>query len=161
MDIISKEKRSLIMSRIRSKNTKPEIFVRKFLFSKGFRYRLYRKDLPGRPDIVLVSRKIAIFVQGCFWHSHENCNRSHIPETRQDFWIQKFEKNKARDKKSLDELHSLGWRVLWIWECALANKQAKEKMETALLDWINSDSTFTEIPTRAEMQPETSVQNVD
>ena len=116
-DILSKEKRSWNMSRIRSGNTKPEIAVRRTLHVLGYRFRLHRKDLPGKPDIVLPKYKTVIFVHGCFWHRHENCRYSYNPKSRAKFWQDKFTANIERDKRSAADLKMLGWRQLVIWEC--------------------------------------------
>lgn len=118
-DVHSKETRSYNMSKIRSKDTKPELFVRKFLHSHGFRYRLHVKDLPGKPDIVLPKYKTTIFIHGCFWHGHTGCKYYVIPKTRTDWWINKINKNKSNDEKSKQKLIELGWNVLEIWECDL------------------------------------------
>lgn len=126
-DSHSKEVRSYNMSRIRSANTKPEIMVRKFLFSKGFRYRLHGKKLPGKPDIVLSKFKIVIFVHGCFWHGHENCNYYVIPKSNTQYWVDKINNNKIRDLKYESHLKKMGWRVFIIYECEL-----KRDPETAL-----------------------------
>ncbi|MES2516260.1 MAG: DNA mismatch endonuclease Vsr [Bacteroidota bacterium] len=115
----SKEIRSFNMSRIRSKNTKPELLVRKFLFSNGFRYRLHDKKLPGKPDIVMPKYKTVIFVHGCFWHGHENCVKSSIPKTRTDWWFNKINLNKINDLKHQRSLIESGWRVIYIWTCQL------------------------------------------
>ena len=116
-DILNKEKRSWNMSRIRSGNTKPEIAVRRTLHVLGYRFRLHRKDLPGKPDIVLPKYKTVIFVHGCFWHRHENCRYSYNPKSRTKFWQDKFAANIERDKRSAADLKMLGWRQLVIWEC--------------------------------------------
>ena len=113
------EKRSRNMSAIRSKNTKPEIAVRKLLHSLGYRFRLHKKNLPGSPDIVLPKYKTVIFVHGCFWHRHENCKYATTPKTRKEFWENKFSANKKRDKKILKEIKNLGWKSIIIWECQL------------------------------------------
>ena len=113
------EQRSRNMSAIKSKNTKPEIKVRKVLHSMGYRFRLHRKDLPGSPDIVLPKYKTVIFVHGCFWHRHENCKYASTPKTRKEFWENKFNKNIKRDKNNFKELKNLNWKVLVIWECEL------------------------------------------
>ena len=105
------------MSRIRSGNTKPEIAVRRTLHFLGYRFRLHRKDLPGKPDIVLPKYKTVIFVHGCFWHRHENCRYSYNPKSRAKFWQDKFAANIERDKRSAADLKMLGWRQLVIWEC--------------------------------------------
>lgn len=127
-DIFRPDKRSLIMSKIRSGNTKPELIVRKFLFSQGFRFRLHYKTLPGRPDIVLPKYKAVIFVNGCFWHSHENCRDFKVPETHQEYWVPKLSKNKIKDLEAVDELHKAGWDVITIWECELK----KSKIDSTL-----------------------------
>ena len=117
MDIWDKEKRSKVMSNIRSKDTKPEILVRKMLFSKGYRYRLHVKNLPGKPDIVLRKYNAVVFVHGCFWHLHQECRDGTIPKTRTEYWKNKLLGNKERDKKHIENLQNLGWRVLRVWEC--------------------------------------------
>ena len=113
------EQRSRNMSAIKSKNTKPEIAVRKLLHSMGYRFRLHRKDLPGSPDIVLPKYKTVIFVHGCFWHRHENCKYATTPKTRPAFWESKFNENIRRDRTNQNNLIKLGWKVLVIWECDL------------------------------------------
>lgn len=122
MDIWSKEKRSEVMSIIRSKNTSPEIRVRKMLFSQGYRYRLHVKNLPGKPDIVLRKYNAVIFVHGCFWHLHSECRDGTIPKTRTGYWKDKLLRNKERDKEHMRELQKQGWRVLQLWECEIENK---------------------------------------
>lgn len=117
IDKISKERRSENMRAIRSKNTKPELIVRKLLTSLGYRYRLHRKDIPGRPDIAFIGRKKAIFVHGCFWHVHAGCAISHIPES--EFWQQKLKRNQERDLTAIVNLKSQGWQWLILWECEL------------------------------------------
>lgn len=116
-DKISPERRSLNMAAIKSRDTKPEIAVRKLLHASGFRFRLHRKDLPGRPDIVLPRYKTAIFVHGCFWHQHEGCKLASKPSSRQEYWKAKFDRNAERDRNSLTTLTELGWQVVVIWEC--------------------------------------------
>ncbi|TBN17033.1 DNA mismatch endonuclease Vsr [Agrobacterium cavarae] len=105
------------MSRIRGKDTKPELVVRRLLFADGFRYRLHAADLPGRPDIVFRSRRKVIFVHGCFWHQHSGCRNANIPKTRTDFWITKLMSNVFRDQSVLHQLSEKGWSALVIWEC--------------------------------------------
>lgn len=122
MDIWSKEKRSEVMSNIRSKNTSLEIRVRKMLFSQGYRYRLHVKNLPGKPDIVLRKYNSVIFVHGCFWHLHSECRDGTIPKTRTGYWKDKLLRNKERDKEHIRELQKQGWRVLQLWECEIENK---------------------------------------
>lgn len=122
-DVHDKKTRSYNMSRIRSKDTKPELLVRKFLHASGFRYRLHVKDLPGKPDIVLPRYRTVIFVHGCFWHGHKNCKYFKIPATRKDWWNDKIARNIANDKNAIKNLKNEGWKVIIIWECDL--KQAK------------------------------------
>ena len=122
------------MSGIRGKNTKPELVLRKLLFRNGFRYRLHRKDLPGRPDIVLAKWNAAIFVHGCFWHRHSGCNLTTTPLTRPEFWKQKFEANVARDERNRAMLLAAGWRVAIVWECGM--RKDPELMATRLSDWL-------------------------
>lgn len=105
------------MGRIKSGDTKPELTVRSILHRMGYRFRLHRKDLPGKPDIVLPKYKTVIFVHGCFWHRHEGCKYAYTPKSRTDFWQKKFQSNVARDQKALSTLAEMGWRVLIIWEC--------------------------------------------
>ena len=121
VDVHNKATRSYNMSRIKSKDTKPEILVRKFLFANGFRYRLHVKELPGKPDIVLPKYKTVIFVNGCFWHGHENCKYFVLPKTRTEFWINKINTNISNDKKNINELTKNGWKILVFWECQLCN----------------------------------------
>ncbi|SHJ30798.1 T/G mismatch-specific endonuclease [Dethiosulfatibacter aminovorans DSM 17477] len=122
MDIISKEARSKNMSKIKSKNTKPEIEVRKILHSMGYRFSLNKKTLPGKPDIWLKKYNTAIFVHGCFWHRHENCKLAYTPKTRTAFWTDKFNKTIMRDKMNVEKLKEMGISVLVIWECEIFNK---------------------------------------
>ena len=116
------EQRSRNMSAIKSKNTKPEIKVRKVLHSMGYRFRLHRKDLPGSPDIVLPKYKTVIFVHGCFWHRHKNCKYASTPKTRQEFWEAKFRENINRDKLNQENLSSKGWKIIIVWECEIKDK---------------------------------------
>ena len=116
------EQRSRNMSAIKSKNTKPEIKVRKILHSMGYRFRLHRKDLPGSPDIVLPKYKTVIFVHGCFWHRHQNCKYASTPKTRQEFWNKKFNENINRDKINQENLSSKGWKIIIVWECEIKDK---------------------------------------
>lgn len=135
MDKISPAIRSRIMSSIRSRDTAPEIKVRKALHALGFRFRLHRKDLPGNPDIVLFKYHTCIFVHGCFWHRHPGCHRSSMPQTNAEFWQMKFDKNVARDKSVATQLEQLGWKVMVIWECETHNQyllQAKLLNLTAM-----------------------------
>lgn len=136
MDKWDKEKRSAVMSKIKSKDTKPEILVRKYLWHRGYRYRKNVKQLPGSPDIVLPKYGIVIFIHGCFWHGHEL--DGHIPHTNSEFWRKKIQKNKERDEKNKQKLLSLGWGVVTIWECQL-KPYAKEKTLMELEYYINKN----------------------
>lgn len=118
-DVHDTATRSYNMSRIRSKDTRPEMLVRRFLFARGFRYRLHDKKLPGKPDIVLPKYNTVIFVHGCFWHGHQNCRYFKIPKTRTEWWREKINKNIENDKKALCLLKKDDWKVIPIWECAL------------------------------------------
>ena len=137
-DVHNKRVRSYNMSRIQGKNTKPEMIVRRFLHSKGFRYRLHVDYLPGKPDLVLPKHGTVIFVHGCFWHAHERCNFFKIPETRKSHWKKKLLNNRDRDKKNIVSLKKKGWKVKVIWECDLKNGNL-EKTMNALLNELNSD----------------------
>lgn len=117
MDIWSKKKRSAVMAKIRSKDTKPEWIVRRYLFSRGYRYRKNVKGLPGTPDIVLRKYGIVIFIHGCFWHGHEV--DGHIPNSNSDYWRKKIERNQQRDKNNKETLKKMGWSVMTVWECQL------------------------------------------
>jgi len=119
MDVHEPEVRSYNMRQIKGKNTKPEMVVRKFLFSKGFRYRLHVKNLPGKPDIVLPKYKTVIFVHGCFWHGHEGCKYFVVPKTRTEWWLTKINTNQRNDEKSKTLLKKAGWKIIIIWECEL------------------------------------------
>ena len=118
-DKMTPEQRHFCMSRIKGNNTKPEILVRKWLWRNGYRYRLNDKRLPGKPDIVLPKIKTVIFVNGCFWHGHDNCHNFRPPKSNIDFWDEKIKRNKHRDKINYRRLKSLGWEVLVVWECQL------------------------------------------
>lgn len=127
-DVHSPEVRSFNMSRIKGKNTKPEMYVRKLLFSNGFRYRLHSVNLPGKPDIVLPRYKTVIFVNGCFWHGHEGCRYFVVPKTKTEWWLNKIERTRQLDLENIGKLKSDGWNVISIYECELKK--------------INIDSTF-------------------
>jgi DNA mismatch endonuclease, patch repair protein len=134
-DVHNKQTRSYNMSRIRSKNTKPELLVRRMLHAQGFRYKLHDKKLPGKPDIVLPKYKTIIFIHGCFWHGHANCKYFKVPKTRTEWWLNKINSNKANDEKAIKLLKKEGWKIITVWECAL--KPAKlEKTITKLLSTI-------------------------
>ena len=133
MDVFDKMKRSEIMAKVKQKNTGPEQVVGKFLFSKGFRYRKNVKSLPGSPDIVLVKYKTVIFVHGCFWHGHQNCQYFKLPKSNVEFWKSKINSNQIRDKHDVADLQAKGWRVIIIWECELKNKARRERTLNRLL----------------------------
>jgi len=121
------------MSKIKGSNTKPEIIVRKFLYSNGFRFRRNVKQLPGTPDIFIPKCNVIIFINGCFWHGHENCKYFKLPKTRTEFWTNKIQRNVTRDKESIEKLQKLGWTVIILWECQLKPKKQKATWN-ALLD---------------------------
>ncbi|HMD76874.1 MAG TPA: DNA mismatch endonuclease Vsr [Terracidiphilus sp.] len=122
MDTLTKVERSICMSRIRSKDTKPELAVRRLVHGMGYRYRLHSKNLPGKPDMVFSGRSKVIFVHGCFWHFHRNCPDGRMPKSRVDYWKPKLQRNIDRDRQSTQRLHRLGWSSLVVWECELANQ---------------------------------------
>lgn len=129
MDKHSKETRSYNMSRIKSSGTKPEELVRKYLFSRGLRYRKNVKDLPGRPDIVLPKYKTVVFVNGCFWHGHSGCKYFVMPKSNIEFWQEKISKTVMRDNETYEKLTELGWNVLLIWECQLKKEPREKSLE--------------------------------
>jgi len=132
-DVHTPEIRSFNMSRIKSKNTKPEILVRKFLFSKGFRYRLHSSKLPGKPDLIFPKYKTVIFVNGCFWYGHEGCKYFIVPKTKTEWWINKIYKTRQRDEENTEKLEKSGWKVLTIFECQLKN----DYMQDTLNELVN------------------------
>ena len=121
VDSLDQGARSAVMARVRGKNTRPEMIVRKLLFAAGYRYRLHVRKLPGAPDLVFPSRKKVIFVHGCFWHRHDNCASSRMPKSRVDFWSDKLNGNKARDQRNQKALTDAGWQALVVWECELGD----------------------------------------
>ncbi len=135
-DILTKAERSDLMSRIRSKDTKPELIVRRLVHGMGYRYRLHRRDLPGTPDLVFPSRKKAIFVHGCYWHYHEDpaCKLVRLPKSRLDYWKPKLERIRHRDQENCDKLRDMGWDVLVIWECEIDNRQHMQKALSKFLE---------------------------
>lgn len=136
-DVLSKEQRKRCMSHIKSKDTKPEVLVRRFLFAHGFRFRLHRKDLPGKPDIVLPKYKTVIFINGCFWHGHSECRYASIPETNRDFWHSKISGNIERDKSNYAKLQHLGWKVIEIWQCQLKPKTKDRILKNLVMELQN------------------------
>jgi DNA mismatch endonuclease, patch repair protein len=146
MDTVSKIVRSRIMASVGTKNTGPELFLRKALHRRGLRFRLCRPDLPGRPDIVFPRYRTAVFVHGCFWHSH-GCKLSTMPSSRKEFWKTKFRQNRDRDQRVVKELRRSGWRVITVWQCQIGNKgQSAEAMARRIekkLRRINPQHTTT------------------
>lgn len=132
MDKLTKEQRHKCMAAIRSKNTRPEVLVRKFLFSRGFRYRLNHPRLPGHPDIVLRKYRTVIFVNGCFWHGHEGCKYFRLPRTNVEFWASKIERNQKRDKEEQVRLAEMGWHCITIWECQLKSSVREQTLESLI-----------------------------
>jgi len=131
-DVHDKATRSYNMSRIKGKDTQPEMLVRRFLFANGFRYRLNVKSLPGKPDIVLPKYKTVIFINGCFWHGHKGCRYFVLPKTRTEWWLQKIKDTQKRDKEAEMALQVSGWKVITIWECELKNKQLEKTLPNLL-----------------------------
>jgi len=147
VDVLNPDQRRLNMSRIRSRDTKPEMIVRKALHAGGYRFRLHRRDLPGRPDLILPKWQAAVFVHGCFWHRHD-CSYFKMPTTREDFWREKIARNVERDRAARAALAASGWKVLIVWECALRGKWrlTSEKLANALDNFISvQGSEFREI----------------
>lgn len=146
-DIFTKRKRSEVMSRIRGKDTKPEVSFRKALHRLGFRYRLHAKGLPGKPDIVLPKYRTAIFVHGCFWHGHRPCKVYRLPKTNREFWAEKIAGNRSRDRRNVKALLGDGWRVAVVWECALQGKDSNLIEANELKEWIvKNPSSFIKVP---------------
>ena len=140
-DTKTPEERSINMSHIRSINTKPEEIVRKYLFSKGFRYRKNDKRLPGKPDIVLPKYKTVIFVNGCFWHMH-NCSRSRPPKSNLEYWGPKIQRNVERDKENYKKLRDTGWNVMVVWECELKKRIAQSRLEQLCDEIRNNENNI-------------------
>ncbi len=132
-DVFTAEKRSAVMARVKARDTGPELVVRRLLWRLGARYRLDRRDLPGRPDIVMPGRKLAVFVHGCFWHGHDCVRGARVPKANRDYWTTKIGRNRARDLESLARLKALGWRVEVVWECDLKDAPALEQRLVDLL----------------------------
>lgn len=122
-DVVSRKRRSQMMAGIGPRNTAPELAVRRVAHRMGLRFRIHRKDLPGSPDIVFPKHRLAVFVHGCFWHRHANCSNCTLPKTRTVFWKAKFASNVARDRRNVEALRALGWRVLTVWECEAENEK--------------------------------------
>ena len=145
-DIWDKKKRSEVMSKIRSKNTKPELTLRKALFARGFRYRMNYKKLPGKPDIVFTKYKVAIFIHGCFWHGHEReiCKYAiGTPKTNIEYWTKKIASNKRRDNENTLKISSMGWNILTIWECEIMQKNNIDILIERISDFLHKHSPAT------------------
>ena len=141
-DVHTKEVRSYNMSQIRSKNTKPELVVRKYLFAKGFRYRLHSKDLPGKPDIVLPKYRTVIFVHGCFWHGHEGCKYFVVPKTKTEWWLNKITMNKQLDKEHIKKLRSDKWNVIILFECKVKKVEIDSTLNTVIKKLKNKQNDY-------------------
>jgi DNA mismatch endonuclease (patch repair protein) len=148
MDIVNKEKRSEMMSGIRSQNTNPELLIRKGLFKSGYRYRINNNKIYGKPDIVLKKYKAVIFIHGCFWHGHLGCKYFKIPKSNTQFWIDKIDRNRKRDAEVLNFLHATGWRICIIWECAIRGRSQLKDLEKTIRKisrWLKSDRVWLEV----------------
>jgi DNA mismatch endonuclease (patch repair protein) len=143
MDLLTADQRSRLMSRVRSKDTRPELLVRRLVYNMGFRYRLHRADLPGHPDLVFSKKRRIVFVHGCFWHRHKGCKLASSPKTRTEFWENKFSSNLARDERVHSELLALGWKMLVVWECETRHPlELAEKLLEFLADECQEYSGF-------------------
>ena len=145
-DRLSPAERSRQMSRIRGRDTVPEKHLRTALHRRGFRFRLHRRDLPGRPDLVLPRHRAVIFVHGCFWHRHSGCLHAYEPKSRTAFWFGKFEENVERDRRQIKALEQAGWRVGLVWECGLRAISARDSTVAAVIAWLRADTGNVEIP---------------
>ncbi len=132
-DVFDPAKRSAVMARIKSRDTKPELLLRRLLTGLGARYRLHRKDLPGSPDVAMPGRRLAIFVHGCFWHGHDCARGSRVPKANRDYWLAKVARNTARDARNVADLTAAGWRVETVWECQMKDQAALRERLAALL----------------------------
>lgn len=149
VDVVSREKRSQMMSGIKGKNTSPELALRQGLHRRGFRFRLHRRDIPGAPDLVFPSKRAVLFAHGCFWHRH-TCHLFKWPATRSQFWREKIAQNVARDNAATRHLAAQGWRVGVVWECALKGRARRclDEVLDECSDWLNSDRQSMEITGR-------------
>lgn len=136
-DIVDPATRSRMMAGIRARDTRPELALRRHLHRAGLRYRVHATDVPGRPDIAFLVKRAAIFVHGCFWHRHEGCHWCSTPASNTCFWIEKFDRNRARDAAVVDQLHERGWRVAVIWECGLRGSQAAH-LGNQVVEWVRT-----------------------
>ncbi len=149
MDVLSPSQRHLNMSHIKGRDTAPEKIIRKALHHAGFRYRICDRRYPGKPDIVLPRYHTVIFINGCFWHAHQNCRYHHIPKTNQPFWTSKFQRNVERDRKTIDYYKDICWRICVVWECAIRGRNSSGKIDNVtsdIIQWLEEpDSPFLEI----------------
>lgn len=161
-DVMTPEQRSRCMAAVKGKDTKPEMIVRKYLFSRGMRFRVQVRKLPGTPDIVLPKYKTVIFVNGCFWHGHEDCKYFRLPKSNVEFWKEKIGRNIERDRESMQALLDLGWKIIRVWECELRNKANREdtlnKIYKSITSPNGSSYSFeeTDIPMAAEPEADYS-----
>lgn len=145
-DTVDSSTRSRIMAAIKGRNTKPELLIRSLLHKNGFRFRLHVKDLPGKPDIVLPRYRSVIFVHGCFWHGHQNCQFFRMPTTHTEFWQAKILRNQSNDSKVVKLLFASNWRVCIVWECSIRGaKKDPEKVVSTIADWLSDTEPFLEI----------------
>lgn len=157
-DVMTPEQRSRCMAAVKGKDTKPEMIVRKYLFSRGMRFRVQVRKLPGNPDIVLPKYKTVILVNGCFWHGHEDCKYFRLPKSNVEFWKEKIERNIERDRESMQALLDLGWKIIRVWECELRNKANRENTLNKIYKSITSSESTrysfeeTDIPMAAEQE---------
>ena len=135
VDTVTAQVRSRIMAQVKSKDTKPEMTVRRLLHGLGYRYRLHRKDLPGKPDLVFPSRRKAVFVHGCFWHSHADCKKARLPSSNRDYWQAKLTRNRERDERNVALIEKEGWATIVVWECELSDLDAVAR---SLVDFLGN-----------------------
>ena len=147
MDVLTPEQRQRCMASIKGRDTKPEMVLRKALFSLGYRYRLHDKRLPGKPDLVFPRYHAVVFIHGCFWHGHD-CKLFVVPATNTQFWLQKIGGNRVRDERSIGELRTSGWRVMTVWECALRGREHRplEVLAARIPKWLKSKKLIGELP---------------
>ncbi len=160
-DIVDKDRRSELMARIRGRDTAPELAVRRIAHRMGLRFRLQRKDLPGRPDLVLPKHRLAVFVHGCFWHRHEGCRYASTPKSRVAFWTEKFEANVVRDARQEAALRALGWRVLVIWQCETRDEAVIERRLAASIARGGIATEKESTPSVATMETQASTSGLE
>ena len=161
IDIVDSKRRSEIMARIRGRDTAPELAVRRIAHRMGLRFRLHRKDLPGRPDLVFPKHRLVVFVHGCFWHRHEGCRRASTPKSNISFWVEKFAANVDRDARHEAALRALGWRVLVIWQCETGDDATLERRLAAQAKRNDTTSDREETLTETVVEPPTAPKGVD